>query len=584
MFPTATPSLEQRGTSLSMNFSALLGEIRRRRIFRMVAVYVVVAWIVIQAASVIFPALAIPRWGISLVVALALLGFPVALVIAWGADRGSHGHHRPSPASGSTEAPTGAADAAPSKAPARPDAPPPDDRSIAVLPFVNMSDDRDNEYFSDGMTEEILNALVKVRDLKVAARTSSFAFKDHRTDVREIAEKLGVATVLEGSVRKSGDRLRITAQLISAAEGYHLWSESYDRRLEDVFAIQDDIARSIVEALRVQLAGDSESGPLVHQTTGDVEAYQLYLKGRYIYNRFTEADLHRSLEFYHRALDVDPRYARAYAGIADSWMNLADDWMAPEEAYPEAKRAARRAIELDETLSEAHTALGKVLGWYDWAFDEAELALRRAVAANPNYADAHWGLASILPPNGQLEEALDEMRVALSLDPLSATFGRFTARFLLYLRRYDEAIEQAQRTLDVNPGAVHALVHMGQANLAMGEPERALETLREADRTGSVLWVRAFVAQALAAVGEREEALSLLESLEAGEAAGYVRAEFVAGGWAALGDADRAFSALGRALSARSSGLIYLHLDPIYDPLRDDPRYAEVVEEIGLRN
>lgn len=580
MFPPATSSLEQWGASLSMNFSALLGEIRRRRIFRMVAVYVVVAWIVIQAASVIFPALAIPRWGISLVVALALLGFPVALVIAWGADRGSHGHHRASPASGRTEAPTGAA---PSEAPARPDAPSPDERSIAVLPFVNMSDDRDNEYFSDGMTEEILNALVKVRDLKVAARTSSFAFKDHRTDVREIADKLGVATVLEGSVRKSGDRLRITAQLISAAEGYHLWSESYDRRLEDVFAIQDDIARSIVEALRVQLAGDSASESLVHQTTGNVEAYQLYLKGRYVFNRFTEEDLHRSLEFYHRALDADPGYARAHAGIADSWMNLADDWMPPEEAYPEAKRAARRAIELDATLSEAHTALGKVLGWYDWAFDEAELALRRAVAANPNYADAHWGLATILPPNGQLEEALEEMRSALSLDPLSATFGRFTARFLLYLRRYDDAIDQAKRTLDVNPSHVHALVHMGQAYLAMGKPEQALATLREADRLGDVLSVRAFVAQALAALGRRDEALSVLESLAADEAAGYVRAEFVAAGWAALGDLDRAFAALDRALAARSSGLIYLHVDPGYDPLRSDPRYAALVEEIGLR-
>ena len=571
-----------------MEFGALLGEIRRRRIFRVVAVYVVVAWIVIQAASVIFPALAIPRWGISLVVALALLGFPVALVIAWSADRSHAGAHGSKPVDERSDARTAlpgadATGSATADVPTRATARAPDERSIAVLPFVNMSDDRDNEYFSDGMTEEILNALVKVRDIKVASRTSSFAFKDHRADVREIAEKLGVATVLEGSVRKSGNRLRITAQLISAARGYHLWSESYDRKLEDVFAIQDDIARSIVEALKVQLGGDIRAAPLVHQTTGNVEAYQLYLKGRYVFNRFREEELRRSLTFYEKALDVDPGYARAYAGIADSWMNLADDWVPPAEAYPEAKRAAQRAIELDDTLSEAHTALGKVLGWYDWAFDEAELALRRAVAVNPNYADAHWGLATVLPPNGQLPEAVEEMRSALALDPMSATFGRFTARFLLYLRRYDEAIEQARRTLDVNPGFTHALVHMGQAYLARGEPERALETLREADRTDAFLSVRAHLAQALAALGRTEEATTILTALGADEAAGYVRAEFVAAGWAALGDLDRAFAALDRALTARSSGLIYLHVDPSYDPLRADPRYARLVQVIGLK-
>ncbi|MEX0893205.1 MAG: tetratricopeptide repeat protein [Gemmatimonadota bacterium] len=563
-----------------MDLSAFIGELRRRHVVRLALAYVVVAWIVIEAASTILPALQVPDWGTSLVVVLVLLGFPVALVVAWGYDVTRQGVRK-----------TGAA--APAVvSPAPPSAPPSAreareaggmrEKSIAVLPFVNMSDDRENEYFSDGMTEEILNALVRVKELFVASRTSSFAFKDSRQDVREIAEKLSVATVLEGSVRKAGNRLRITAQLIDADEGYHLWSETYDREMEDVFAIQDDIARSIVEALKVELVGEEESGSLVQHSTENLEAYTLYLKGRHAYNLWTEDALGRSMEYFRRALEEDAEYARAYSGIADSLVHLADDWLPPEEAYPRAREAAEKAVELDPSLAEAHTALGKVLGWYEWSFDRAELVLRRAIAENPKYPEAHWVLGSVLPCNGRLKEALREEKEALALDPLSGTFRAFVARIHYFLRQYDEAIAESRKTLEHEPGATRAYVYMGQAYLAGGEPKQALEVFREGAEVGDVLSLNAYIAQALAALGEKDEAQRMLERLEAG-GDGYIRAEFVAAGWSALGDADRAFAALDRALGARSGGLIYLHVDPSYDVLREDARYAAIVQAVGVR-
>jgi TolB-like protein len=453
-----------------------------------------------------------------------------------------------------------------------------DRRSIAVLPFVNMSDDRDNEYFSDGMTEEILNALTKVRDLRVASRTSSFAFKGKVQDVLQIAHELRVDSVVEGSVRKAGNRVRVTAQLISAADGYHLWSETYDREIQDVFRVQDEISRSIVEALRLEL-GTKEKDGLIDHETQDVEAYTLYLKGRFFFNTYQKADMQRSLDIYRRALELDPEYGRAYAGIADTLMQLADDWMPPEEAYPRAMEAARKAIELDESLAEAHTALGKVLGWFEWDFDGAELALRRAVAANPNYADAHWGLASILPPNGQLYEAIEEMRKAMAIDPLTQN-AYYLARFLMFAGRLDEAKEAAGKAIELDPTSFRPILVRGQCALIEGNPEAALEYFEKAFEVSRVASVDSFKARALAALGRVEEARAILDTARSGD--DYVRSEFMAAAWASLGELDRAFDALETAYADRSAGLIYLNVDPAYEPLRSDPRYADLLDRIGL--
>lgn len=455
-------------------------------------------------------------------------------------------------------------------------------KSIAVLPFTNISADPENEYFSDGMTEEIINALTKVSGLQVASRTSSFSVKGKGMDIREIGEKLEVGCVLEGSVRKVGNRIRITTQLINVSKGYPLWSEAYDRQLEDVFAIQDEISRAIVDALKVKLVGE-RSEKLVVPATGNIEAYTLYLKGRFFFNKVTESSLRTSLDLFDQALAEDPSYARAYAGIADSWSFLADDWVPPKVAYPKAKKALLSAIELDPTLPEAHTALGLVLGWHDWDFEGGVRELRPVIEQNPKDGDAHFGLGSLLPALGQLDEAIAEIRRALELDPLSASVSRWLARFLVYARQYDEAIEQSRRTLEIDPNFARAYLDMGHAHIAQGRRQEALAAYRKCQTLdGGAVSFGAFDARALAALGEKEEARAVLAGLEEQAQHRYIRAEIVAAGYAALGEVDLAFEWLDKALEARSAGLIYLAVDPAYDPLHSDPRFSELVGKVGL--
>jgi eukaryotic-like serine/threonine-protein kinase len=454
-------------------------------------------------------------------------------------------------------------------------------KAIAVIPLANMSADPENEYFSDGMTEEIINALAKVPGMQVASRTSSFAFKGKEADVRQIGEKLGVSSVLEGSVRKVGNRIRITAQLVNVDNGYQLWSETYDRQLEDVFAVQDEISRAIVDALKLRLG--SETGQFVAPTK-NLEAYTLYLKGRFFFNKFTEQGLRKGLDYFQHALLQDPGYARAYAGIADCWCNLADDWVVPDDAYPRAKAAATRALQLDPELAEAITSIGKVLCWNEWDFAGAERHLRRAVALNPNYAEAHFVFGSDLPAVGRLAEAIEEMRKALTLDPLSAHFSRWLGRFLLYAGDYPAAITQSRTTIDVDEDYFQAYLDIGSAHLAKGEPDAALEWFRRGQALeSSVRSYDAMIVRALAVLDRRDEAEEILARLEEESKQQYVRAEILAMGYAALGDADRAFACLERAFQARSAGLIYLHLDPGYAPLREDPRFGGLVGRIGLR-
>jgi len=454
-------------------------------------------------------------------------------------------------------------------------------KAIAVLPFKNMSADPENEYFSDGMTEEIINALGKLPGMHVASRTSSFAFKGKDLDVRQIGEKLGVATVLEGSVRKVGNRIRLTAQLINVESGYHLWNETYDRQLEDVFAVQDDISHAIVDALKLRLGSDQ--GQVVAPTK-NLEAYTLYLKGRFFFAKLSEPALRRSLELYQQALMLDPALARAYAGIADAWCNLADDWVAPDDAYPRAKGAAERALQREPELAEAITSLGKVLGWHEWKFVEAETELARAAALSPNYAEAHYVHGTMLPAVGRLGDALETMRKALVLDPLSVHYSEWLARFLLYARDFDGAIAQGERTVEMDEICHRAQHYIGSALLMKGNPEAALVWYRRAQAMERAprSW-DAMIVRALAALGQTDEAEAILARLEEESRHQYLRAEIIAMGYAAVGDLDNGFASLERAYQARSAGLLYLHLDPGYEALRGDPRYADLVKRIGVK-
>lgn len=455
-------------------------------------------------------------------------------------------------------------------------------KSIAVLPLANMSADPENEYFSDGMTEEIINALAKVPGMQVASRTSSFAFKGKEMDVRQVGDKLGVGSVLEGSVRKVGNRIRITAQLVDVANGYQMWSETYDRQLEDVFAIQDEISRAIVDALKLRLGGDT--GKLVVPATHNLEAYTLYLKGRFFVNVISEVEVRRGLDFFERALVEDPSYAQAHSGIADCWCNLADNWVEPTDAYPRAKEAAEQALALEPNLAEALTSVGKVRGWYEWDFAGAEEVLARAVQINPNYAEAHFVFGSALPSVGKLDEAIGEMRQALVLDPLSAHFSRWLGRFLVYARDYDSAMRQCRKTIEMAPEYFLSYLDMGTAHLALGRAEEALKWFRKGQSLKpAIRSYDALIVRALAAMGQAEEGEAIMQRLEEESKHQYVRQEVLAMGYAALGDLDRAFACLGRALTERSGGLVYLHLDPGFDPLRDDPRYAALTERIGVK-
>ena len=455
-------------------------------------------------------------------------------------------------------------------------------KAIAVLPLANMSADPENEYFSDGMTEEIINALAKVPGIQVASRSSSFAFKGKKdVNVREIGEKLSVTTVLEGSVRKVGNRIRIATQLVNVENGYQLWSETYDRQLEDIFALQDEISRSIVEALKLKLV---DAPAQVVAPTKSLDAYTTYLKGRFHFNKFTEAGLRKALELFQSALLQDPGFARAYAGIADVWCDLADDWVPPDDAYPRAKAAAERALQKDAELADAMISIGKVLCWYEWKFDEGVTRLERAAALSPNNSEAHWVLGSALPLVGRLSEGTDAIRRAWVLDPLRVEYSGWLMRFLLYAGDYDAAIAQGKDTLEIDDQYNRGFVFIGAAYLAKGDPTSALDWFKRGQSLErSVRTYDAMIVRALAELGRLDEAEEILTRLEEQSRQQYIRAEYLAMGHAAVGNMDRAFAALEKAYEARSAGLIYLHLDPGYAPLRGDPRYAELVRRIGLR-
>ena len=455
-------------------------------------------------------------------------------------------------------------------------------KAVAVLPLANMSADPENEYFSDGMTEEIINALSKVPGIHVASRSSSFAFKGKRdVDVRQVGEKLNVTSVLEGSVRKIGNRIRIAAQLVNVENGYQLWSETYDRQLEDVFAVQDEISRSIVDALKLKLGGDANQ---LVAPAKNLDAYTTYLKARFHFNKFSEPSLRKALDLFQNALLQDPSFARAYAGIADVWCNLADDWVAPDDAYPRAKAAAERALQRDPALADAMISIGKVLCWHEWSFDEGVATLERAVILAPNNSEAQWVLGTALPLIGRLQGGVEALRRAVTLDPLRLDYAGWLMRFHLYARDYEAALTRGKDLLEIDDQHIRGYVWMGATHLAMGNAELALDWFQRGQALEkAVRSYDAMIVRALAALERREEAEEILTRLEAESRQHYVRSEYLAMGHAALGDLDDAFESLERAYQARSAGLIYLHLDPGYEPLRGDPRYDDLVNRIGLR-
>jgi eukaryotic-like serine/threonine-protein kinase len=456
-------------------------------------------------------------------------------------------------------------------------------RTVAVLPFINASPEAENEYLSDGITDELIVALAKVEGLRVSSRTSVFALKGKAQDVRVIGALLGASVVLEGTVRKAGERLRITAQLSSTDDGQLLWSQRYDRTFEDVFAIQDEIANTIVSTLRATTFASLET-PIAKRHTENVRAHSLYLRGRHAWNKRTQEGVFEAIDFFEQAIAEDSGYALAYTGLADSFALLLDYRSVPvKEWHERAKEYARKALALDESLAEAHTSLAWSLFIYDWDWEAAGHEFRRALELDPKYATAHQWHAFSLASRGRLDEALLEGHVAQELDPASVSIRRTLGWLYYYARRYEQASYHMSRAIEMNPEAEETYRVFGLALAMQDDLVEAERVLREAiTLRGAGPYAIATLGYVLGRCGQREEALTYLRDLEQRAATGYVSSVAFATLYIGLGDVERALDWTERALEERRGWVAYLKVNPIFDPLRESPRFRALVEKMRL--
>ena len=543
-----------------MNSRKFLAELKRRKVYSVAIAYVVGGWAVAQGIAQVFPVFDIPNWVVRFIVLIIVLGFPAALLLSWFFDLTRYGVVR-----------------TPDRAPeAKIDiAPPPSssEKSIAVLPFSDLSTAKDHDYFSDGIAEEILTALAKIDGLRVAARRSSFWFKGKEAELTEIAEKLNVGHVLEGSIRREGNRLRVTAELIDACDGFTLWSETYDREMQGIFALQDEITRSIVDALKLKLA---ISPPPASRST---DAYDAYLQGLFYSDKSTEEALRRSLEFFGRALEKDPQLSGAWTGIAKAWLWLADAYVPPLEAYPKVREAALKALKMDSDEAEAHVYLAESRRILDWDLDGAEAEFNRAVEIDPNSTPSNYFIAALYAARGDRDKALAYLRRTSKIDPASLWVNNFACELYRYFGLYDEAIAAGERALQLDP----TFVAYGEPTLAalyreMGQLDKAIALYEKArSLTG---WPGFGLAITFARMNRHEEARKTLAAAVAKRR--YTAGDAIAHVYVALGVHDDAIRELERACDERSSSLHMVGIAPEFAPLRSDKRFVSILQKIGL--
>jgi serine/threonine protein kinase/tetratricopeptide (TPR) repeat protein len=455
------------------------------------------------------------------------------------------------------------------------------EKSIAVLPFSNLSTDPEQEYFADGMAEEIINALSQISGLKVSARTSSFRFRGEETDIQTIGEKLGVESILTGSVRKSGNRLRVTAQLINVSDGFNLWSNTYERELTDVFAIQDDVSGSIVDALQVKLSGNQRSSLHTSKAT-NVEAYNLYLQGRYYWNQRSEEGVNKSIEYFQQAIDKDSTYALAYAGLGDSYLMLGVyGRRRPAESFPIAKDFIKKALRLDGNLAEAYATLGDINIHFDWDLNSAESNLRKAIELNPRYPNGYHWLSEVLLLRGQFENAYRESQQALKLDPYALIINSQLGEHYQRGGEYQKAINQLRKTIEFDSTFAYAYYALGLVNLALKQTDHALYNFRKANSLAPgdtrILSALGF-AEGMA--GNLEDANRIKGFLLNKAKQGYVPAYDLAVISLGLGKQDRALGYLQRAYEERGPWMPFIEVNPIFDSLRSDPSFVEITRKI----
>lgn len=455
--------------------------------------------------------------------------------------------------------------------------------SIAVLPFADLSPGKDQEYFCDGIAEELINALTKIEKLKVASGSSAFQFKGKGHDIHEIGEKLKVKTVLEGSVRKAGNKLRIAAQLVNVADGYHLWAEKYDCEMEDIFAIQDEISLAIVEKLKVKLLKE-EKDKLIKRHTKDVEAYNLYLKGRYFWNKRTKEGFRRAIHYFELAIAEDPGFSLAYSGLADTH-NLVGFYclLPPNETFPKAKAAALRALEIDDSIAEPYTSLGFANLYYDWNWQEARKNFRKAIELGPGYPTAHHWYAEYLVVMGRMDEALGEARQALEFDPFSLIMNVLLGWVFYYSGRIDQAKDQFQKTLDMDPGFAPAHFFLGLTYVQNALYEEAIKEFHRAKVLfGDCPLMDAAVGHAYAMWGRSDEMKKSLEELEKMTLRMYVPSCFIAAMYTDTSDIEQALSWLEKCYRERDMWFAFLKVDPIWHSLRSEPRFKTLLKKMNL--
>jgi adenylate cyclase len=548
-----------------VNLKRFFAELKRRRVYTVAIAYVVAGWALAQGIAQVFPVFDIPNWVVRLIVSLIALGFPVALVLSWFFDLTRYGIVRtPNLNERNIEIVQGAPGSSGANS---------TEKSVAVLPFSDLSPGKDHDYFSDGIAEELLGALAKVDGLRVAARRSSFWFKDRKAELSEIASKLNVGHVLEGSVRRDGNRVRVTAELINTSDGFTLWSETYEREMRGIFALQDEITHSIVDALKLNL---EISPPTAPRST---EAYDDYLQGLFYSDKSTEPELRQSLEFFERALQKDPKFSRAWTGIAKSWLWLADAYVPPLEAYPKVRDAAVRALQLDDKEAEAHVYLAETKRILDWDLDGAEAEFNRAVEIEPNSTPSNYFVAALHAARGEREKALTYLRRTATIDPASLWVSNFACEIYRYFGLYDEATAAGERALQLDP----TFAHWGEPALAalyreMGRFDDAIALYEKAQdfigRPGFGLAIT------YARMNRRKEALEALNAAVASW--GYRPGDGIAHVHVTLGEYDDAIRELEHACEQRSSSLHSVGIAPEFVPLRSDKRFRSILQRIGL--
>jgi len=577
-------------------------ELKRRNVYKVAVAYAIVGWLLVQIATQVFPFLEIPNWIVRLVIVLVAAGFPIALVIAWAFELTPEGIKRTEDVdlAASARQPrkyiwifvvivgaalsvglffigryTGrtTASAAGTELPAK---------SIAVLPFESLSEEKGNAYFAEGIQDEILTRLAKVADLKVISRTSTQHFKSAPDNLPQIAKQLGVTNILEGSVQKANDQVRVNVQLINALTDAHLWAETYDRKLTDIFAVESDIAKTIADTLQAKLTG-SEKIAIAKKPTENPEAHELYLKGRFFWNKRTAADLRKSIEYFNQAIAKDPGYAQAYAALAQSWKLLpAFNGGAPNDCFPQAEAAAKKALALDDTSSTAHAALASLKGLNGFDYPGAIAEYERTLQLNPNDATTRqWFANDALANVGQTEREIAELKRAVELDPLSLVINSNLGVAYIHAGRLDEAIAQLRKTVELDGTFYYARYNLAQALELKGLISEATAEYQKTMSMTEDPVPLGMLGRLYASHGQKDEALKLLQKLRQNREQGYTAAYALALIYVGLGDRNEALNWLEQGYREHDGFNIGpIRVDPLLAPLHGDPRFEALAERI----